>query len=285
MTDLTTISLGAGVQSSTLVEEAELPPPDVVIFADTGDEPQYVYQQVDYLRGRLQLVDVPLVTVQKSNMVDDIYGGKSFAALPLFTVLEERFEAFGKIDIRQRIGRLKRQCTHEYKIEAIEKYIREMLFERGMAKQQEYQNRIYVNKGVQVESWLGITLDEAERMKPCRTKWITHRWPLIDMRLTRQDCINWLNERGLPVPGKSSCIRCPYHNDAHFAEMKVSRPGDWQKVVQFDDDLRSGKLRLSATAAGKVYLHRSCIPLSQVDLSPDNGQMSFEFCDEGYCWT
>lgn len=286
MNDLTTISLGAGLQSSVLVEmvvEGDLPPVDVVIFADTGDEPAYVYEQVDYLRGRLAAVDIPLVTVQKSNMVDDIYGGKRFAALPLFTVLEETVTAFGVTDTRRRAGRLRRQCTREYKAEPIEKHIRRMLLERGLATQRI--NGVYINKGVSVVTWLGITLDEAERMKPNPVKAIVHRWPLIDLRMTRHDCTNWLTERGLPVPGKSSCIRCPYHNDAYLADMQSSRPDEWEKVAQFDDDLRGGQLRLTESVEADVYLHRSCIPLRDVDLMPDNGQMRFEFCDEGYCWT
>ncbi len=287
MAELTTISLGAGLQSSVLVEmvvEGHLPPVDVVIFADTGDEPQYVYEQVEYLRGRLDGVGIPLDVVQHSDMVADIYGGKRFAAIPLFTVLEDEVSAFGVKDTRRRVGRLRRQCTREYKVQPIEGHVSQLLLERGHATQRK--NGIYANKGVKVESWLGITLDEVERMKPNRRKaWIVHRWPLVEMRMTRHDCENWLRKRGLPVPAKSSCIRCPYHNDAYFAEMKASRPDEWGKVVQFDDDLRSGELRLSQTALADLYLHRSCIPLRDVDLMPDNGQMSFEFCDEGYCWT
>jgi hypothetical protein len=50
------LHLGAGVQSSTIVEmivEGDLPPVDAVIFADTGNEPKWVYEQVDYLKSRL----------------------------------------------------------------------------------------------------------------------------------------------------------------------------------------------------------------------------------------
>lgn len=45
--DLTVLSLGAGVQSSTLLLMAcagELPRPDVAVFADTGWEPSAVYR-------------------------------------------------------------------------------------------------------------------------------------------------------------------------------------------------------------------------------------------------
>ena len=90
MSDLTYLALGCGVQSGTLAEmvaEGELPPVDMAIFADTGDEPSYVYEYRDYLKGRLAKVGIPLVTVTIGNLVQDLYGGERTAAIPLYTNL------------------------------------------------------------------------------------------------------------------------------------------------------------------------------------------------------
>jgi 3'-phosphoadenosine 5'-phosphosulfate sulfotransferase (PAPS reductase)/FAD synthetase len=49
---LVIISLGAGVQSSTMAlmaAKGELPRPDCAIFADTGYEPKSIYLYLDYL--------------------------------------------------------------------------------------------------------------------------------------------------------------------------------------------------------------------------------------------
>lgn len=272
---LVALSLGAGVQSSTLVEmvvEGELPRPDMIVFADTGNEPQYVYDQVVYLAGRLAGVGLELTRVTAGDMVEDVYGPGRFAAMPLFT----RSKVDGSI------GRLRRQCTNEYKVAPIHKAIKAELLRRGLARQQK--NGVYVNKGVFVETWLGISLDEVERMRPSRDKWQHSRWPLVERRMRRGDCMNWLTRHGLPVPGKSSCILCPYHDDAHFNDMRDTRPDDWGQVVEFDHDLRNNRLRLAATLKGDVYLHRTCIPIGEVDLDPNRNQMAFAFCDEGYCW-
>ena len=51
--ELRVLSLGAGVQSSTLlfkVLHEEIAPVDIAIFADTGNEPKEVYDWVDYLK-------------------------------------------------------------------------------------------------------------------------------------------------------------------------------------------------------------------------------------------
>lgn len=43
-----------------------------------------------------------------------------------------------------------------------------------------------------VEQWIGISRDEIMRVKPSRETWQVNRWPLIEMRMSRQDCLAWL---------------------------------------------------------------------------------------------
>ena len=325
MPHLTTLSLGAGLQSSLLCEMAiagELPRPDVVLFADTGDEPSYVHEQVAYLRHKLQTVNVPLITVRNGHLVEDFYSNSilqtaRFATIPLFTHLKDGrrrkpakatavpdVTLFDLDDYEQpmsdsatgfgletqfgRVGRLRRQCTSEYKIVPIEREIRIMLLEMGLATETK-NGAIRVKKGVEVESWLGITLDEVQRMKPSRHRWLCHRWPLIEKRMTRADCVHWYKQRGRPVPRKSSCRRCPFHSDAYWLDMKQNQPEDWQEVVAFDHDLRTpapnGRLRLAATAKGTLYLHRSLLPLDEVSLRHEQQSALFDGCDAGFCWT
>jgi len=272
------LSLGGGLQSSTIVEmmvEGELSPVDLVLFADTGDEPDYVYSQVGYLKGRLQLINVPLEIVSIGDMIKHYHEPwRRFATLPVFTKLGDN------------IGKMPRHCTHDYKINPIEKRVRRGLLELGKATEQS-NGAIRINKGVQIECWLGISLDEVQRMKENKHKWVFNRWPLIEKRMTRLDCSNWLSQRGLPVPRKSSCRICPYHNDDHFRWMKDYRPDDWKHVVEFDDFLRNGNGKITTSARGELFLHKSCVPMSEVDLSnqQDKGQLEmFDVCDEGYCF-
>ena len=62
----------------------------------------------------------------------------------------------------------RRQCTEHYKIRPIQRKIRELL---GLTKGQR------VPSGTAVELWLGISTDEAIRMKPSRDRWIQNRCP------------------------------------------------------------------------------------------------------------
>ena len=115
------LSLGAGVQSSTLALMAAkgevTPMPDVAVFADTGYEPKAVYAWLDWLEKQLP---IPVAKVTRGNLRDDqiktrVREKNRAAALPYFTLDKET----------NQIGMLQRQCTAEYKIQPVTKYIRQ----------------------------------------------------------------------------------------------------------------------------------------------------------------
>src|SRR6266545_3379681 len=79
--------------------------------------------------------------------------------------------------------------------------------------------------------------------------------------MTRKDCKRWLEAHGYPIPQKSACLACPFHSDAEWREIKEDQEA-WANVIEFDRAIRDcGGMR------GKVFLHRSCAPLEEVDFS------------------
>lgn len=260
---LVVLSLGAGVQSTTLAlqaAEGALPRPDCAVFADTGSEPAAVYAHLDWL---CEVVPFPVYRVAYGDLGHDVLRpreGRQMANPPFFT-------AGG--------GMLRRQCTQTYKVAPIQGKVRELL---GLRPRQRGPRE------VRVEQWIGISLDEAHRMKPSRLRFIEHRWPLIEQRLHRWQCLRWLAERGYPEPPKSACWFCPYRSDAGWRGLRDHAPADFAAAVAFDRAIRGG---IRGTREG-LYLHRSRIPLDQVDLSTDaeRGQNDLfgEEC-EGLCGT
>lgn len=108
---------------------------------------------------------------------------------------------------------------------------------------------------------MGISTDEIQRVKPSQVKFITNKYPLIDCGFSRMDCIRWMVDHGYPEPPKSSCIGCPYHNDAHWLDMKENDPQSWEEAVEFDRFVRNGLPKVK----GEVYLHRSCKSLDEIE--------------------
>lgn len=264
---LTVLSLGAGVQSSTLAlmaAKGEITPmPDCAIFADVGAEPKHVYEYLDWLETQLPF---PVHRVMKgeglvAGIINSAETGKRTANPPFFA------------DTANGGGILRRKCTTEFKIGPIIQKVRELM---GLAKGQR------APKGVHVTQYIGISTDEAVRMKPSQEKYIEHRWPLIEMGMNRNDCLKWIERNGYREPGKSACTFCPYHDDRLWRDMKMNDPKSFADAVEMDRLIRNG---LSGTTE-KLYVHRSMKPLDEIDFrnAEDVGQYRmFDDECEGLC--
>ena len=76
------------------------------------------------------------------------------------------------------------------------------------------------------ECWLGITTDEERRRTKSNVKWCGITFPLLDnFRVSRQDCLDRLNQAGLEV-NKSGCFHCPYAGTTFYNDLKINRVGD-----------------------------------------------------------
>jgi len=263
------LNLGAGIQSTTLyllAREGRLHF-DVAIFADTGEEPAAVYKHLDLLRSLGQ----PAIWVRSAGRLGDdlVHGcnstGQRFASIPAFTALDHRSRPPGAV----RPGRVRRQCTAEYKIEVVERAIRRELL--GLRPRQ------HVPKGVIVYQYFGISLDEAGRAQRAKKRfegvlWARPTYPLLELGWTRKDCVAWLRERvPYPVP-RSACVFCPFHSNQEWAALRRSDPEGWSRAVAIDEALRQEGNIVNRRLDQKLYLHRSCVPLGEIDfdaLSPE----------------
>ena len=125
--------------------------------------------------------------------------------------------------------------------------------------------------GQPVEQWLGISTDEWQRMKDSDVKYITNRYPLIEMRMSRAGCIDWLQNHGLEVPPKSACYFCPFHRTSEWRAVKNT--SDWPLVVAVDEQIRDAR---PSEFGLKLYLHPSLKPIDEVDFrsEQEKGQLS-----------
>jgi hypothetical protein len=259
------LSLGAGVQSSTLalmIARGELPPVDCAIFADTGAEPQGTYDYLDWLETQLPF---PVHRVSYGNLRDAILSGQkkgSNGRPPFF------------VSTSARVGMLNRQCTHDYKIAVIQKKVREII---GLKPRQRGPKKPVV------EQLIGISMDEAVRMKPSRLSYIVNRWPLVDLGMHRHQCIRWIEKHQYRIPPKSACTFCPYRSDAGWRNMRDTDPASWADAVAVDAAIRNN---MPGVNKGEVFIHRSLKPLDQVDFSTaeERGQLNMFLNDcEGMC--
>lgn len=291
---LRVLSLGADVQSTTvalMAAHGEIQPmPDLAVFADTGWEPARVYEHLRWLASG-NVLPFPIHVVSAGNIRHDLTRGargKRWASIPAFSrtvtpagtrVVQYEEAADGeRVPVGYRIldrdqvevGMITRQCTAEYKLLPIRRHVRVLA---GIA------GRKAPNHPV-VEQWLGISVDEAIRVKPSFEAWQVNRWPLIEQRMSRSDCIAWLMRHGYPLPPKSACIGCPFHSNARRRQIRDEDPVAWADAVDADRRIRTGFRGMRA----ELYLHRSCVPLDQADLADDLDQLDLWPLEcEGMC--
>ena len=269
------LSLGAGVQSTTLalmIEKGEIPMVDCAIFADVGAEPKLVYEHLDWLEKQLSY---PIHRVQWRNLKEDVISAskgeyKTFAA-PFFSLNEKT----GKR------GMLMRQCTVDYKIKPVTQKIRQLL---GYSKGQK------VKKNTKVDLVMGISYDELQRMKISTLKYIENQYPLVEKKIRRHKCIEWMENNNYPKPPRSACTFCPYHSNQEWRKIKENKE-EWAEVIKLDQSIRKQE-QFKKNKDGsnffdsKLYLHRDCKPIDEVDLRDKDektGQYSLLDECEGMC--
>lgn len=274
---LRVLNLGAGIQSTAIylmMCDGEIPAADVAIFSDVQSEPASVYEHLE----RLKSVGGPeIVTVTAGSLEDDLHAGinstgQTHVTIPTFLAINS---------VASGIGR--RQCTKEYKVIPIERQIRSLMgcSGRGLGMDQS------------VTQVMGLSFDEPRRVERVKARFHGRRgwhveFPLFDDMMTRADCVRYLDSRWEhPVP-RSACVFCPYKTDQEWQELKTSGGADWDRAVAVDEAIRLNVSKGVADKEAAQYLHKSCVPLDEVEFkpAPSHIQPRFQFGEmdcEGMC--
>lgn len=304
--DLTVLSLGGGVQSSALLLMAcagQLGPLDAAVFADTGGEMPETYEYLDYLRGHAERAGVRLLTVSAGDLRVALVARYGRGGQPTLPVRLRHPDGS--------VGRLNHyRCSYDFKRRPVARAVKQLCGPPGAWKR------------ARVEQWIGYSTDEISRVKPaeqcrcghnrvrravgarpfavihtaegctrcsCRTfdPWQVNRWPLIDLGLSRVDCLDWLRSHGHPDPPRSACFFCPNRPPRHWAGLRREHPKLYREAVTLDEFVRHGINALRAEA----FLHPTARPLAGVHadgdpagLGDDAGEAEMD-CEAGVCFT
>lgn len=242
---------GGGVQSAAiaaLIVQGELRP-DLAVIVDTEREQSTTWTYMDaVIAPALATVGLTLHRVRKTEYEHrDLYGGADADTLliPAFTTQSGA------------VGKLSNFCSSYWKREVVKRW--------GNAQ------------GVTaVDLWLGISLDEHERMQNRAGKWTT-RYPLIERRMNRGDCMALVERIGWPQPPRSSCFMCPNHTADEWRDIRDNKPADWQAAIHFDREMRKRDPH--------AFIHHDAVPLDQADLTERNGVLFGHGCSSGHCFT
>lgn len=233
------LSCGAGMQSSALhlmsCENAlakkrgeppiwsHVPIYDISIFCDLGLEPPWVIKQVKFLEEAGRSCGVPLVILESPLYADFMknFGERRTISIPWWTIKDDGHKS-----------KMPRNCTIDYKVELISKYVRWELL--GYKKGQ----RLRDEDKKAHEMHMGFSAEEARRCKESPNPMFVNRFPLVDMGLTRADNYAYIKDVWGLETKASACTFCPFHKNYFFNYLKEHEPKQYAQLVGVDELLR-----------------------------------------------
>lgn len=259
-TALTVFSFGGGVQSTAALVLAAQGDLDCTtfLFCNVGDDSEHP-DTLRYVREvampYAEAHGLTLIELQRRRKTGEVE-----------TIMGRMTERTHSIVIPARVyGRpLNRECTQDFKI----KLTASWCYRHG------------ARKAKPATTLLGISLDEFHRMRnDSGISYTRLGYPLVDRRMTRQDCMNTIARAGLPVPPKSSCWFCPFHNIAAWRELRETHPALFQRACDLEAALQGrGKMRKPIRLTRSPLMLAQAVQGVQPSLFEDD-----DTCESGYC--
>jgi hypothetical protein len=206
------VSFGAGRNSGAMLlgmYERGIRP-DVIVFADTGNEKPETYAHMwQYMQPWLAAHGMPAITIV-------IKGG-------LRETLEERCLRTGYMPS---IAYGLRGCSHKFKIEPTLKFLNNWLPAQEIWA-----------KGERIEKAIGYHYFEPQRAKPLpedEAKKYVPIYPLIEWRWGPDECEETFGRHGLPVPPKSACFFCPSSKANEVLQLHRNHPDLFARALAIE---------------------------------------------------
>lgn len=216
------VNFGGGDNSSALicylVEQGIRP--DMIVFADTGDEMPHTYAAMPAMADYLARHGFPPLEVIRRVIVR----GRNVGVRSL------EVECWRNETLPSRVfGRA--GCSTKWKKQPADKAVKERF--RG-----------HIKGGGLVQRAIGFDIGEVRRCKFQPTPPFEWIYPLVDARMTRDDCVAIIKRHGLMPPGKSSCFYCPSMRKPEIRELADRYPDLAKRALDMEAmALATGKLR------------------------------------------
>ena len=270
MDDRIVVNFGGGVQSTTMAYLAISRDSDFIracgglplrfVFADTGDEPDDVYQHVDRMSDAITAAGFEFFVVRHPSglsLSEYVTTNAKGVGLPPFFV--ETSDG-GTVPIR-------RGCTGDFKVKPIKRLLVEWYGKRPKET---------------VTQVFGISADESQRMRHPDRSWLRFAYPLVTMGWKRSRCVDYNAKHGVDAP-RSACVFCPFHSAGEWRRVRRN-PNEWSRVVDFERSVH-GRYMEGVTFGLKTlpFIHRSRVPIGEVDFDRQLSLWSMDDECAGVC--
>ncbi len=241
----------------------EVPIYDAILFCDLGEEPRWVYDQVYFIQCACEDVGIQFYVLE-SNLYShyiEKFGKSRVVSIPFWT-----------IDENDKKGKMMRNCTLDYKINVMQKFIRTNLL--GYSKGQ-----ITKHEDMKAhEMHLGFSIEEKKRCKENPHKMFINKFPLCEMNLERKDNYAYIKDVWGLETKASACTVCPFHRNYFFKHLKINYQEEYIKVIEFDELLE--KEQPNTKIRSKLYISRSRKRIKDLNDEECNDKETFDYKGE-----
>jgi hypothetical protein len=255
MKKINILSWGGGTQSTALMllmlegkvkdKEGNVLKPDYIIFADTKNEASFLYNQlytvISYIKKTYNF-DIIVTSKNKEEKGDEeiikmIDSGLKYRSSQYADLYQEHIMFFkGKVKsinvmpfwVRDEFGKVGRtqskNCTIEYKVNQL---LKELRLQEDIKR--------FSKLKYKVNMYLGFSVDEISRVKPSPASYVENFFPLVDMEISKDACINYVEEKLGFRPQSSVCNMCFANRFERVYKVYKEDERGWEKLIKLDN--------------------------------------------------
>jgi 3'-phosphoadenosine 5'-phosphosulfate sulfotransferase (PAPS reductase)/FAD synthetase len=252
------VAYGMGVDSTAMLvglhQRGERP--DLILWADTGDEKPETYAYLPVINAWLRKVGFPEVTVVRNARPKS--GDKSLS------------ESLLRLGYMAALAYGQHQCSIVWKLEPQQKFVKTWApaVEAWAA-------------GLEVVTCIGYDAGPRDSCRQYKAEGkaadgYRNRFPLIELGWDREECKRQIAAAGLPVPVKSACFHCPAMKRDEIQALRTEHPVLFHRALQIQAKAialqpeREAARKAKAEAEGRKFRPATTVGLGRSFAWADN---------------
>jgi hypothetical protein len=226
------VSYGGGTNSSAMLiglREKGLQTPDLIMFADTGNEKPETYDHLQTMQDWCESVGFPRIIVVRNELPQGLKDGTLYDECYRLGTMPSKLFGYST-------------CSMKWKVEPQIRFLKQWM---------EVQGHTFVVHAI------GYDADEIHRSeKRKEVRDFERNWyPLIEWDWGRDECVAAIKRAGMPQPGKSACFMCPSSRKPEVIWLKSKHPALYTKAIDLEARALAGEGRAPAARVDGLGRH------------------------------
>jgi hypothetical protein len=203
--------------------------PDLIMFADTGNEKPETYAHLEIMQNWLLSVGFPKIEIIRNNLPQGLKDITLYGECFRLGTLPSKTFGFSS-------------CSMKWKVEPQTKFLKAWMKDNNI----NYVHRV-----------IGYDADEVHRSEKFKgtRDYEKNIYLLIDWGWGRDECVKAIKKEGLSQPGKSACFMCPSSKKPEVLLLKENHPDLYNQAVILERRALKGEGQAPAARVAGLGRH------------------------------